>query len=392
MFYLGKHNSPEALARYAVLVGRYQSNGLSLPEGFELSELDPHIAALLGPVAILEPQHQEDSPILVCHLVADYEAYVLKRYAHSEQDRERRLQVTKWLLEHDPELPVEKFGPRKLQAYRERLDDGTRSRRYLNRLAGEIRRVFKHGVARELVPPTVLVGLKALAPLVSGEAGFERSRRRAVPLEHVRATAKHLTPILRDMLTVQLATGMRPSEICSMRPMDIDRTGEVWLFKPTNHKTAWKGVEREIPILGEARQAIENYLNRKTDAYLFSPKESMAWLRAKLRSERTGYGSYKKPADNPKKQPGEKYTSCSYRQAITKAAKLAEVPAWSPYQVRHLVGSTVADALGHSLESSKALLGHLDLSTTQIYAKASTRLAIEAAKQAPTMRNKDVAE
>ena len=76
-FYLGKHNSPEALARYAVLV-KYQANNLALPDGFDLSELDPQLAALLGPVA-MEPQHQEDSPILVCHLVEDYKAYTLTK-------------------------------------------------------------------------------------------------------------------------------------------------------------------------------------------------------------------------------------------------------------------------------------------------------------------------
>ena len=388
-YYLGKHDSPESLARYAVLVATYQRNGLSLPDGFDIESLGPQVATLLGPVTLVA-DHQEDSPVLVSHLVADYKAYIEKRYADSHQDRERRLQVTSWLMEHDSELPVDKFGPRKLHEYRERLDDGTRSRRYLNRLTNEIRKVFKHGVARELVPPNVLVGLKALMPLVAGEAGFELARRKAVPLEHVRETAKHCSPIVRDMLTVQLATGMRPSEVCTMRPIDIDRTGNVWLYKPENHKLAWKGIEKEVPILGEARSAIENYLNRRSDMYMFSPAESMAWLRAKQRSERQGYGSYRKHVAEPKKKPGDKYTSDSYRQALTRAAKLAKVPAWTPYQVRHLVGTTVADVL--PLESSKALLGHQDLATTQIYAKATTRMAIEAAKRAPTIRHSEGTE
>ena len=30
-FYLGPHDSPESIARYAVLIGIYQRNGLSLP-------------------------------------------------------------------------------------------------------------------------------------------------------------------------------------------------------------------------------------------------------------------------------------------------------------------------------------------------------------------------
>ena len=94
--------------------------------------------------------------------------------------------------------------------------------------------------------------------------------------------------------------------------------------------------------------------------------------------------NYWSSVSDPKKQPGEQYDAGSYRQAIARAAKLANVPHWTPYQVRHLVGTTVAEAL--QLESSKALLGHQDLQTTQIYAKSTTRKAIEAARSAPTMR------
>jgi integrase len=379
-FYLGPHNESLTIARYACLIKAYQENGYRLPDEYSIEDVRN---AAEGHFGDLMASKQDDQPALVKHLAESYRAWVLKRYADSEQDRERRTQIVDWLLEHDANLPIEKFGPKKLREYRDRLDDGRRSRRYLNRLTNEIRSVFKWGVSEELVPANVLVGLKSLSPLVAGEGGFERAKRKPVPIDHVRATAKHLTPIVRDMLTVQLATGMRPSEVCSMRPMDIDRSGEVWLYKPVDHKTAWKGIEREIPLLGEARTAVENYLNRKFDAFLFSPKESMAWHRAKLRSERTGYGSYKKPKERPQKEPGEQYDSGSYRQAIERAAKAAKVPHWTPYMVRHLVGTTVTEAL--QLESTKALLGHCDLATTQIYAKATTRTAIEAAKHAPTM-------
>ncbi len=380
-FYLGPHDEALTIARYACLIQAYQANGYSLPSEFSIDDVrraaDHQFGELLG-------DHHSEESVRVKHLAEAYKSYIEKRYANSRQDLERRSEIIGWLLEHDAGLLVERFGPRKLREYRDRLDNGARSRKYLNRLTNEIRSVFKWGVGQELVPPHVLTGLKALNPLVAGEGGFERARRKLVPVEHVRETAKHLSPIVRDMLTVQLATGMRPSEVCAIKPCDIERKGDVWLFMPNKHKTAWKGVEREIPLLGEARAVIENYLNRKPDSYCFSPAEAMAWFRAKQSSERKGFGSYKKKVAIPKVKPGDCYEAGSFRQAIARAAKLANVPHWTPYQIRHLVGTTVAEAL--QLESSKALLGHQDLQTTQIYSTATRKMAIEAARNAPTMR------
>jgi len=47
-FYLGPHDSAESIGRYAVLVGIYQSNGLTLPDDFDAASLDVQAAALLG--------------------------------------------------------------------------------------------------------------------------------------------------------------------------------------------------------------------------------------------------------------------------------------------------------------------------------------------------------
>jgi integrase len=101
----------------------------------------------------------------------------------------------------------------------------------------------------------------------------------------------------------------------------------------------------------------------------------MAWIRSKQRAERTGGGSRKKLKETPKKCPGDKYTPCSYRKAIQTAAKAASVENWSPYQVRHLVGT----ALGGSLEQAKAMLGHANIRTTERYAHIQASQSIAAA-------------
>ena len=385
-FYLGKHGSAESLARYAVLVSDYQKNGLSIPDGYSIDDVNLKASVLLTPIAVT---HQANEPILIRHLVAGYREHIKIRYgkAYQTTDLARRLAICDELEKHDGKLFANDFGSKKLKEYRARfVKAGDKSRRYINKLVGEIRKIFRWGVSEELVDATVLVRLKSLDPLVGGEAAYETEDRCAVPIEHLRATAKHLTPVVRDMLTVQLATGMRPSEVCRMRPCDIIRTGDDWIYFPAEHKTKWKGAKRFVPLVGEARTVIENYLNRDPKSHCFSPTESMAWYRAKLKAECQGYGSYKKLKAEPKKSPKDCYDPHSYRQSIQRAAEAAKVPSWTPYQVRHLVGVTVGELL--QLESAKALLGHSDIKTTQIYSKSTMRQAIEAAHSAPTMENK----
>lgn len=385
-FYLGKHGSPEAFARYAVLIGDYQANGLHLPDGFDQRANDKRASLLLSQKADIPAEHLEDRPITVKELTAAYRAHVDERYgqSHQVQDRERRKAICNVLDDYDAKTPVDEFGPRKLKEHRARfVADGNKSRKYINVLIGEIRRVFRWGIAEELVKAETLVRLKAVDPLRGGEAAFENDDREAVDIDVVRKTAPFLSPIVRAMLRVQIKTGMRPSEICRMRPCDIDRSGPIWLYKPSSHKTKWKGQKREIPLLGDAREAVEDFMNRDPKAFLFSPAESMAWLRAKLRSERTGYGSYKKLKADPKKSPGLCYTSHSYRQSIQRAAKEAKVTQWTPYQIRHLVGTMVGELL--DLENAKALLGHADIATTQIYSRSTREQSIKAAKVAPSL-------
>jgi integrase len=385
--YLGRTGDPKTLARYAVFVSEYQANGLVVPDGFDAKAVDDRAELLLTSVPIPD-EHLENKPLTVEHLGEAYRVHVKQRYSgdHQIQDLARKTRVIDDILENDSDVSIENFGPKRLKALRQRwVDTKIISRKYANRLTNEARAMFNWGVAEELVRPEIVVALKAVAPLRGGEAAYELDDRQAVPLNVVRATAKFLSPVVKAMVRLQVTTGMRPSEICSMKPMDIDRSGPVWFYRPGSHKTKWKGQKREIPLVGDARAVVEDYINRKADSFLFSPEEAMAWFRAKLRSERKGYGSYKKLVEDPKKQPGTKYDSGSYRQAITRACKLAKVERWTPYQIRHLAGTVVAEALG--LENAKALLGHSDIKTTQIYSKATTRQSIDAANALPCLGN-----
>lgn len=385
-FYLGKRGTASSAAKYAVLIGLYQSGGLKLPDDFDESVLEER-SQLLNPLipASLTATHQGDEPILVQHVTAAYRGHVKKRYANEKAESHRLNQICDELDRHFGTRAADTFGPRALQDQRQRWIDSGNSRVYCNRLTNCIVRIYKWAVAQELIEESTWTRLKSVEPLRCGQTEApETTPVVPVSLEHVRATAKLLSPVIKTMLRVHVATGMRPSELCSMRPCDIDQSGVEWVYRPPKHKNANKGKARAIPIVGDARFALEAYMDRDPQCYCFSPAESMAWYRAKMRAERKGYGSYKKLVEQPAKEPRDHYDSGSYRQSIQRAAKTAKVPSWHPYQIRHMTATMVRAAFD-SPDFSQALLGHSNVSMTEHYAKVSENKAIEAARLAPTL-------
>ena len=233
--------------------------------------------------------------------------------------------------------------------------------------------------------------LTSVKPLREGQTEApESNARKPVSLAVVRATVLELSPQLKAMVRIHVATGMRPSELCTIRPCDIDKTGDEWLYRPAKHKNKSKGHDRVIPILGDAKDALLDYLNRPSESYCFSPSESVAWWQAKKRSERKSKvqpSQESRAVESPRVKPGEKYTQDSYRRAIARACKRAKVDQWYPYQLRHLNLTEVRDAL--SAEHAQAIGGHSRIDMTNTYAKAKIGKAIEAAKHAPTLGSSD---
>ncbi len=390
-FYLGLHDSPESIARYAALIAVYQNHGLRLPDGFEIESLDPQVAILLGggsPVAV-NPQKAEPGETEIRVITAGYREFAKTKFAESHQEHDRAKQICDALDEHYGDWQVKDFGPLALQEQRARWVKSGCSRGYCNRLTAFVCRIFKWAAAQELADERAYNRLKMVDALREGETEApETDDVQPVPINHVRRTAAELSPVLKAMLRIHISTGMRPSELCRIRPMDIDRDGAEWIYRPAKHKTKKKGKRRAIPIVGDARDALTDYLNRPADLPCFSPKESMAWHRAKLTANRqtpkscgNRVGSNRKA--RPKKQPGDEFTPTSYRQSIQRAAKRAGVPKWHPYQLRHTAGTLVREALG--VEAAQALLGHSKAQMTEHYAKLSERAAVEAAKHAPKL-------
>lgn len=99
-----------------------------------------------------------------------------------------------------------------------------------------------------------------------------------------------------------------------MRPCDIDRSGNEWMYRPESHKTEHHGISKAVPIIGAAKEALTPFLLRADDAYCFSPAESAQWHRDQRTAKRKtpdGPGRNKPGSNrkaNPKRQPGDKCT------------------------------------------------------------------------------------
>lgn len=384
-YYLGRHGSPESLARYAVLIREYQANGLVVPSHITSASLQELTAGFAVPV---EKVDQSDEPIRVDHLVEAYRQHVVDRYASQPHEVHRLCSICDDLKKNDGSKLANEYGPRALQSQRQRwVDAGNKSRPYINRLVAAVVRMYRWGVAQELCSNEAWQRLKSVEPLRQGYTeAYDREPVLPVSLDVVRKTAKELSPIVRDMLQIQLMTAMRPQELCDLRLADIDRTGDIWVYKPPRHKNKGKGKSRSIPLIEDARKIIENYLNRPPTAPLFSPKESVAWFRAKQRIDRKTSvqpSQRNRKKDAPAKEPGTKYTPTSYRQSIQRAAKRAGVEPWHPYRVRHLALTTIRETLG--IEAAQAVAGHSRVDMTTHYAKSQLNEAVKGAQAAPKL-------
>jgi integrase len=198
-----------------------------------------------------------------------------------------------------------------------------------------------------------------VAPLRAGKtAAAERESIKPVDSAIVEDTLKWVNPVVASMIRLQQITGMRSANVCMMRPCEIDRSGEVWLYRPARHKTLYRGKELIIPLGPKAQAIIQSLLERNPEDFLFVPAEGV---------------------QRPTRRHRRHYSPASYRRSIWYACEANGIPAWHPHQLRHNVGTEVRKLFG--LEGSQAILGHASLAATQIYSEKSIALAVSIAKQ-----------
>ncbi|MBU4270377.1 MAG: site-specific integrase [Planctomycetes bacterium] len=170
---------------------------------------------------------------------------------------------------------VTAFGPLALQAIQGQLADRHLARKTINSTTSTIKRMFKWAVSRELIPPHVYQALATVEGLKMGRTQARETQPvKPVADDLVDATLPCLPVVLADMVRFQRLTGARPGELFQLRPCDVDRSGEVWEYRPADHKTAYRGRERVIYIGPKAQAVLLPYLLRDAQANCFSPVES----------------------------------------------------------------------------------------------------------------------
>ncbi len=183
--------------------------------------------------------------------------------------------------------------------------------------------------------------------------------------------------------------------------MDLDRSGEVWQYRPGSHKTEHHGRERVIFIGPKAQTIILPYLLRNAAAHCFSPAESVQGMRdARQSARKTPIHRGNRPGTNrrakPQRAPKESYTKDSYARAIRRGVDKANkailedakefqidnptlLAYWAPNRLRHARATEVRRTYG--LEAAQVILGHAKADVTQVYAERDNALAVEVMKK-----------
>jgi integrase len=216
--------------------------------------------------------------------------------------------------------------------------------------------------------------------------------------EHVRAVLPHVSSVVAAMIELQLITGMRPGEVCSMRVCDIDTTNRVWVYRPPQHKTLHHGHSREVFVGPRSQQILRPFLSTDLQALVFRPSAAVAERRLRDHARRkTPLSCGNRPGLNPKRRPervpGDMYDVDAYRRAIARGCERAfPAPAellapqhagdlrawrrahrWHPHQLRHTAATNLRRK--HGLEAAQVILGHKTLTVTQVYAERNVQAA-----------------
>lgn len=375
-FYLGKFNSAASREKYNRLLAEWRAGANTLT--------------------------QPSSDTTIAELMAAFVRFA-KGY-HSIGERDNYAFAMRPLKALYARTNVADFGPRALKAVRQKMIDADLARTTINQRINRIRHVFKWGVENDLVPPSILQKLQAVAGLRYGRT----EAREADPVKPVldafiEDILPNVSPPIAAMIELQRITGMRSGEVTAMRSCDLDTSGKVWVYSPERHKTAWRGHLRKVYLGPRAQDIVRPFLRTDLTSFLFSPADAVQHVRLYRQAHRkTPLSCGNRAGTNrkrkPRKQAGPRYDPRSYHQAIsyaierTNKARLAEaekegiprdevalVPHWHPHQLRHNAATHLRREFG--IEVARIILGHRSAAITEVYAEVDHARAIDVMAQ-----------
>lgn len=352
-FYLGPWGSPEAEREYQKLIV-HLAKMENQPEKIPVNLADPTVGDLC------------------CAYLDD-----LKKRSPADGRRvEEAIFAIKPLTRVWGDLPTKQFKRNHLQKLQEAMATGSwltpeekkyRQRRKMpiawcqkqvNRQIVRVRAVFRWGEGT-LAPEGIWNHLRSLPPMPDDHPLARHTEPTHVTTrEELEKVKQHCPDAVATMLELQWLAGMRSGEVRIMRTRDLDRSGDVWLYRPGSHlpygqhKNSWRRHKRVIPLGPEAQRILLPWLrDDQPDAYLFCPEQ---------------------------KRKLDHYSRVVYAQAVNRACKKAGVKI-RPYGGRHAARDRIAAEAG--AEAAKAQLGHKTLAVTESYGSLNMELAKEVMKK-----------
>ncbi len=155
----------------------------------------------------------------------------------------------------------------------------------------------------------------------------------------------------RTILELMYAAGLRVSEVCNLLPLDFDDQSGILKIRGKGQK------ERLVPIYKQAHEFLDNFISNWRE--WFYPKEEAIFLNRSGRS--------------------------LSRQGIWKMIKRYAQQAGitrniSPHTIRHSFATHLLEG-GADLRSVQLLLGHADISATEIYTHVQQNRLLEIHKK-----------
>lgn len=361
--YLGKYNSPESLIAYERICVELES------QAPQLSDIT------MARLCVLFMQHAE--------------TYYRKPDGTPTNEAKNLRSALRHVVAEFSSLPVRHFGPKKLSQVREAMIRSGLARKTINASVRRIRHVIKWGVSQELVSPSVLESLRTLEALKAGRTeARETYGKSAVDIERVEAVRPFLTRPVRALVDFMLLTGCRPSEAVRARWSEIDTTGEVWEYRPTEHKTKHKGKGRIIKVGPRAQQVLNGVRELGRTDFVFDPQSGVDATAQQERGPQA-VGQCVGKAYSPESLRNAVMAACEKAfecppelrmRNLTKrkretdrqlkarkdrAKQWREEHCWTPGQLRHTKATEVRR---HSdLETAQQILGHSSKQTTERY-------------------------
>lgn len=214
-----------------------------------------------------------------------------------------------------------------------------------NHMIMRLKKIWRWAEMKKFVPKGSYHHLACL-PRLKRNCGVRRTAKVKPAHEpSVEAVLPCLTPMVAAMVQVAQLTGVRPKELCEMRPQmfQFDGPDGTWLFSLDDHKTAHITGDDSVGVFGPRAQAIiRPYLEA---AQKIGP-DCPIWRY------------------DPKR--GKHYTRAGFYRAIQRTCDFVGVTRFTAYQLRHLVKQKVTQK--HGLDGARAVLRQKSLGTTNLYA------------------------